>query len=195
MFMKPILIAVLSFLCSKLIFAQQYTINGNATQTDCHSYVLTFQSPTQSGSVWNNNKIDLTQSFTFSFDIYLGNPEIAPTDGADGMAFVMQPISTSIGGNGSGLGFGGISPSVGITLDTYQNSSPDSDPFFDHIAIQKNGDLDHLSVNNVAGPVSIINNINNAEDGAWHTLKIIWNVTTKTLEAYIDGSLRVSLSE
>src|SRR5262249_32967006 len=80
-------------------------------------------------------------------------------------------------------------------LDTYQNSSPDSDPFFDHIAIQKNGDLDHLSANNLAGPVQIVNGNDNAEDGNWHTLKINWNTTTKTLDAYIDGILRVSRTE
>ncbi|CAN5826861.1 hypothetical protein BH11BAC4_BH11BAC4_15420 [soil metagenome] len=193
--MKLILTAVLSCVFGNLILAQQYTINGNATQTDCHSYVLTFPSPTQSGSVWNNNKIDLSQSFTFTFDVYLGDPETFSNDGADGIAFVLQPISTSIGGNGSGLGFGGINPSIGITMDTYQNSSPDNDPFYDHIAIQKNGDLNHVSANNLAGPVTIINGNNNAEDGLWHTLKIAWNVTSKTLDVYIDGSLRVSRTE
>ncbi len=190
--MKPLLTVLLGILCYNTIIAQQYTVNGNATQDDCHTYTITQNFATQSGSVWNNYKIDLSQSFTFTFDIYLGTTD---DNGADGIAFVLQPISTSIGGNGSGLGFGGISPSVGVTLDTYQNSIPDGDPFYDHIAIQKNGDLIHTSANNVAGPVTIINGNDNAEDGAWHALKIVWNATTKTLDAYIDGSLRVSRTE
>ena len=190
--MKRILLIVFSLLSINLVFAQQYTVNGNATQDDCHTYTLTPAIATQSGSVWNNYKIDLSQSFTFTFDVFLGNTD---ANGADGIAFVLQPISTSIGGNGSGLGFGGISPSIGVTLDTYQNSSPDNDPFYDHIAIQKNGDLVHTSVNNLAGPVTIINGNNNAEDGIWHSLKIVWNAVSKTLDAYIDGTLRVSRTE
>ena len=54
------------------------------------------------------------------------------------MVFVLQPISTSVGSTGGGLGFHGIVPSVGVTLDTYQNTN-DNDPAFDHIAIQLNG--------------------------------------------------------
>lgn len=190
--MRPILLAFISVFFFFVSPAQQYTVNGNASQDDCHTYTLTQAFATQSGSVWNNYKIDLSQSFTFSFEVFLG---FTDDNGADGIAFVLQPISTSIGGNGSGLGFGGINPSIGVTLDTYQNSSPDSDPFYDHIAIQRNGDLDHLSANNLAGPVTIINGNNNAEDGQWHTLKIAWNAATKTLDAYVDGSLRVSRTE
>ncbi|MFT3912416.1 MAG: gliding motility-associated C-terminal domain-containing protein [Ferruginibacter sp.] len=171
---------------------QTYTTNGNASQDDCHTYTLTNPQSTQSGSVWNNIKIDLTNSFTFLFDVYLGTIDAT---GADGMAFVLQPISTSIGVTGSGLGFGGVSPSIGVTLDTYQNSMPDSDPVYDHIAIQRNGVLDHLSTNNLAGPVQIINGVDNAEDGQWHKLKIVWDATTHTLEAWIDGSLRVTHTE
>ncbi|MEO6670192.1 MAG: gliding motility-associated C-terminal domain-containing protein [Ferruginibacter sp.] len=171
---------------------QQYTVNGNASQDDCHTYTITNPQSTQSGSVWNNNQIDLSQSFTFLFDVFLGSID---DFGADGMAFVLQPISTSIGGTGNGLGFGGVSPSIGVTLDTYQNSMPDSDPISDHIAIQRNGDLDHLTANNLAGPVQIVNGADNAEDGQWHALKIVWNATTHTMEAYIDDVLRVTHTE
>ena len=46
----------------------QYTVNGNAQQVSCNQYRLTQESFTLSGSVWNNIKIDLTQSFDFKFD-------------------------------------------------------------------------------------------------------------------------------
>jgi gliding motility-associated-like protein len=172
--------------------AQQYTVNGSASQDDCHTYTLTKNLNTQSGSVWNNFKIDLTQSFDFTFDVYLGQLE-TNVEGADGITFVLQPVSTSIGSSGGGLGFQNIAPSIGVTLDTYQNSSPDNDPSYDHIAIQRNGDLNHSSSNNLAGFVPISATSNNVEDGNWHTLKVIWNATTKTLEAYFDGVLRVSV--
>lgn len=188
--MKPILTAACFFLCLNSIFSQQYTVNGNASQTNCHCYILTPPFATQSGSVWNNFKIDLSNSFTFVFSVHLGAVD---GQGADGIAFVLQPISTSIGGNGSGLGFGGINPSIGVTLDTYQNSSPDNDPFYDHIAIQRNGILDHLSTNNLAGPIQASATSDNIEDMADHELKISWNAVTKTLAVSFDGVPRVSV--
>ena len=118
----------------------QYTLNGNATQDNCHCYTLTQNVNTQQGSVWNNTKIDLSQSFDFTFQVFLGCSDFF---GADGIAFVLQPISTSVGTSGGGMGYEGITPSVAVTLDTYQNSSPDNDPFYDHVAIQLNGNINH----------------------------------------------------
>ncbi|MDB5201629.1 MAG: hypothetical protein JWQ27_1038 [Ferruginibacter sp.] len=167
----------------------QYTTNGSATRDNCHCYTLTPNSGTNSGSVWNNNKIDLSQSFHFTFDVFFGCTD---ANGADGIAFVLQPISTSVGGSGNGMGFGNISPAVGVTLDTYQNSSPDNDPSYDHVAIQLNGDVNHASPNTLTPltPISATNN--NVEDCAWHVLRIDWDAPTKTLSVQFDGQNRIS---
>ena len=170
----------------KLPYAQ-YTLNGSATQDACNEYTLTAAVNWQGGSVWNNNKINITQSFDFNFDIFLGNND----GGADGIAFVLQPISTSVGSGGGGMGYEGITPAVGVTIDTYQNGI-NNDPVFDHIAFQLNGDINHNTANNIAGPVTVINGNDNIEDGNWHSLHIIWNAVTKTLTAYVDGSLRLT---
>ncbi|GAB2836264.1 lectin-like domain-containing protein [Ferruginibacter profundus] len=175
------------FLAPHLI--AQYTVNGSSSQDACNVYTLTPAASGKSGSVWNNNKINLNQPIDFIFDIFLGSGD---SPGADGIAFVLQPISTSVGSQGSGLGYQGITPAVGVTIDTYQNSSPDNDPFYDHIAIQLNGDLNHSNANNIAGPVTAISGNNNIEDGQWHSLRILWNPVTTTFSAYIDGTLRVS---
>lgn len=188
--MKRILSLIVLIQCSQSLLAQ-YTVNGNASRDACNLYTLTQNAGGQSGSVWNNTKIDLTQSFDFNFDVFLGALETT-VEGADGIAFVLQPISTSVGGTGSGLGYGGISPAVGVTLDTYQNSSPDNDPAYDHIAFQLNGDLNHATANNIAGPVTAINGNNNIEDGNWHSLRIVWDAITKTFTTYVDGSLRLT---
>lgn len=174
--MRNLVISFLLSLCCAFNLTAQYTVNGNAQQVNCRCYTLTSAAATQSGSVWNNNRIDLSNSFDFVFDVYLGNMN---SPGADGMAFVMQPISSSVGSSGSGLGFQGIVPSIGITLDTYQNSSSDNDPSYDHIAIQRNGDLNHSSANNLAGPVQASATNVNIEDGANHTLRISWDAVTK----------------
>src|SRR5215467_4707777 len=102
---------------SKLSTAQ-YILNGSATQNGCNCYTLTNEIRNESGSVWNSSKIDLTNSFDFYFNVYLG---CIDSTGADGIAFILQPISTSIGAIGEGLGFEGVSPSLGISLDTWQN--------------------------------------------------------------------------
>lgn len=187
--MKIFLPFIIVLTISQALFAQ-YTVNGNAAQLACNEYRLTNAINTQTGSVWNNNKINLNQSFDFKFDVFLGNAQINNT-GADGIAFVLQPISTSVGTSGSGLGYQGITPAVGVTIDTYQNGA-DNDPSYDHIAIQLNGDLNHNTANNIAGPVTAINGANDIEDGAWHALQITWDAATKTFTAYMDGSLRVS---
>ena len=184
--MKQILSTILFLLFCQALLAQ-YTLNVNATQYACNAYSLTQTAGNQSGSVWNNNKIDLTQSFDFNFDVFLGSNDA----GADGIVFVLQPISTSVGSTGGGLGYDGITPAVGVTIDTWQNGN-DNDPAFDHIAIQLNGNLNHNVANNIAGPVTAINGNDNIEDGIWHSLRIQWDAPTRTLSAYIDGSLRVS---
>src|SRR6185437_13581411 len=77
-----------------------YIINGNAVQNNCNCYTLTPDMLTQAGSVWNKNKIDLTQSFDYIFNVFLGCKD---ADGADGIVFILQPIGTSIGSSGQGL--------------------------------------------------------------------------------------------
>ncbi|MFT3979991.1 MAG: PKD domain-containing protein [Ferruginibacter sp.] len=187
--MKPILATVFFFLTFFYSPAQQYTVNGNALLESCNCYRLTANIGNQSGSVWNNNRIDLNNSFDYNFDVYLGSND----GGADGIAFVLQPISTSVGSLGGGMGLSGISPSIGITLDTYQNSSPDNDPYYDHIAVQRNGDLNHATANNLAGPLQASSTSDNIEDGVTHKLRVVWDAPTKTLTAYFDGVLRLTL--
>jgi gliding motility-associated-like protein len=170
----------------------QYTVNGNAAQISCNEYRLTQAVNTQSGSVWNNIKIDLNQSFDFNFDVILSAAGFLNDGGADGIAFVLQPISTSVGTSGGGLGYEGVNPAVGVTIDTYQNPN-NNDPTYDHIAIQLNGDIGHSSANNIAGPVTALSGNDNIEDGVWHSLHIQWDATTKTFSASVDGVLRVSV--
>jgi PKD repeat protein len=185
--MRLLVFVPLFFLGSQVM--GQYTINGNASIINCHCYTLTPNANNQSGSVWNNFKIDLSQSFDFNFDISLGCND---GTGADGIVFVLQPISTSVGGSGGGMGFSGISPSIGITIDTWENTDV-ADPAFDHISIQLNGNLDHSNAaSNIAGPVTALGNSDNIEDCQRHTFRIKWDATTKELVAYVDGIQRVS---
>lgn len=175
------------FLCSFFPVAAQYAVNGSANQISCNCYRLTPDANNQSGSVWNLNQIDLSNPFDYYFDVFLGCSDA----GADGLAFVLQPISTTVGGGGGGLGYAGISPSIAVEIDTYQNSGA-SDPGVDHISIMRNGDVNHGSGNNLAGPVQASSSSGNVEDCTYHVLRVTWNPGTNTLTAYFDGVMRVS---
>jgi gliding motility-associated-like protein len=105
--------------------------------------------------------------------------------------FGLQPLNTSIGGTGEGIGFQGVQPSIGIEFDTWQNNNL-SDPAYDHIAIIKNGNLNHTSVHNLAGPVPAMVSGSNIEDCQRHKLRVNWDAPKQVLEIWFDCSLRLS---
>jgi len=179
---KTALLIILTLCCS--FSYGQYILNGSAQKNSCNCYTLTQPAQFQSGSVWNSNKINLNNAFDFWFNVFLGCND----NGADGIVFILQPISTSVGSSGEGMGFGGVLPSIGIALDTYSNPNQ-NDPIYDHISIQANGITNHA--NDLAGPVPISTTSNNVEDCQWHKLRITWDPTTKWLRTYFDGILRV----
>ena len=164
----------------------QYILNGNAVKETCNCYLLTNPQMWQGGSVWQQTKINLNEPFDFKFNVYLGTLD---EDGADGIVFMLQPLSTSLGAQGGGMGFDGVIPSIGIALDTWQNTE-NNDPVEDHISIQANGIVSHG--NDLAAPVPASSSSNNIEDGKWHVLQIEWDPSTKTLSTYFDGVFRLS---
>jgi gliding motility-associated-like protein len=183
---------ITGLLCLQVIvYAQQtpYILNGTATQRTCNCYVLTEDVQNSSGTVWNKNKIDLSNSFDYYFDVNLGCKDVT---GADGIAFVLQTQGTNLGSTGQGVGFKGISPSLGVIIDTWQNDD-ENDPAYDHLAIQSNGVTDHKSTNNLAGPVTALADNDNIEDCNWHIFRIKWDATAKQLDVSMDGISRLSL--
>ncbi|SHM59775.1 PKD domain-containing protein [Chitinophaga sp. CF418] len=191
----PLLTGLLWLLLSNLsLFAQlqtPYILNGAATQRTCNCYVLTEDVTNTSGTVWNKNKISLNNSFDYYFDVNLGCKDDA---GADGIGFILQTQGTNIGTTGQGMGFQNITPSLGVLIDTWENLS-DGDPNYDHVSIQVNGDISHVSSNNLAGPVTALDGNGNIEDCNWHIFRIKWDAVTKLLEVSIDGVLRVSVQK
>ena len=166
----------------------QFQINGSARRLDSICYELTQDVMFVAGSIWNVNQINLNESFEAIMDIFLGCTD---ADGADGVVFGFQPVSTSIGEAGEGLGFQFVRPSIGIEFDTWQNFNL-SDPAYDHIAIIRNGDVDHGSNNTLAGPVQALENDPNIEDCQYHNVRVVWDAQTHRLEVYLDCSLRLS---
>jgi gliding motility-associated-like protein len=184
------LIVTLPYQLTQAQVSNPYFLNGMASQDNCNCYTLTQDGFNLSGAVWNIYKIDLNEPFDFKFSVFLGSND---QQGADGIVFVLQPISTNIGSVGGGLGFSGVTPSIGVTIDTWQNAN-NEDPVYDHISIQKNGDLNHSGTNNLAGPVTALQGKDNIEDGQWHLLRIEWNPASKVMRTSMDGVERLSAS-
>lgn len=166
----------------------QYAINGDAIQLGDDCFQLTPALNFHSGSVWSLQTINLQEDFTLDIEMFLG---CLDGNGADGIYVAFQPVSTSLGSAGGGLGFEGIVPALGVEFDTWQNNDL-IDPTYDHIAIMRDGILNHQTVNNLVGPVPISATTTNVEDCQFHDVKITWNASTQTLEAYYDCDLRVS---
>lgn len=185
--LKFIFIFIASVFFINPVFSQ-YILNGNATTESCNCYVLTQPAEFQGGSVWQKTKIDLRSPFDFSFNVYLGSLD---DNGADGMVFMLQPLSTSLGSAGNGMGFAGVKPSVGVLIDTWRNTE-DNDPAYDHISIQANGVIGHGTDLSGPVPIPVLANGGNIEDGKWHVLGIKWDPATFTLLTWVDGDERVS---
>ena len=187
--MKNTLLFFLLFGAMPLANAQ-FHLNGTARQTSERCYELTPAQNTKVGSIWDTTKIDLSKSFDANLELSFGCKD---ADGADGIVFGFQPISTSIGSTGEGMGFGGVTPSIGIEMDTYQNTNR-NDPAYDHIAIIKNGDVTHGTANTLAGPISVGTN-GNIEDCNQHSVRVKWDATLKKLQVWFDCELKLSYAD
>jgi hypothetical protein len=125
------------------------TLNGSAATTttaDGTVLRLTPASGGQSGSAFSSATINASNFSTF-FSFRITDPggtifDCNSEPGADGIVFVAQAVSSSIGGSGLGIGYSGISPSVGVELDTWCNAS-NNDPSSNHLGIDLNGVVNH----------------------------------------------------
>ena len=181
------LVVLMAISCSASF--SQYTINGSCTQNSCHCFTLTQPIFTQAGSFWAASQIDLNNSFDFRFNVYLG---CLDANGADGIVFVLRPIGTNtIGVTGGSLGYQGITPSLGVEIDTWQNIGAGyNDPVFDHIAIMKNGNNDHTSSNALSSYAQASSTNANIEDCQWHDFRVSWDPAVQLMSVYFDNSLR-----
>jgi gliding motility-associated-like protein len=186
--MRLTLFSIIFILNSFLTFGQ-FVTNGSAFATGSNCFTLTPAFNTQLGSVWSSSAIDLTQSFDFNFTMSFG----ANDGGADGNCFILQPAGTNVLGiGGGGMGFEGIPIGFAVEFDSYQNSSPNSDPWYDHLAFLKNGVVNHTSANNIAGPVQANATNPNIEDNLSHQVRMVWDAPTMTFSCYFDCNLRLS---
>ncbi len=168
----------------------QIQVNADAIQLDDFCFQLTDEVPNQASTIWNVNKINLFQPFDTTVQVMLGCND----SGGDGIVFAFQPIGISAGNYFLGqLGIENLNPTLMVEIDTYQNHE-NGDPVFDHIAILKNGKLDHNSPENLAGPVQASASNSDIEDCLFHDFRILWLPSFKRIEVFWDCEFRTSFT-
>lgn len=188
--MRKLYFSTLLLFLSYLSFAQNYTILGNATPLGgCNCFRLTPDANDQGGAIFQNNTINLNNSFDFSFNVMLGCNN--GNDAADGIVFVLTNNPNGLGAAGGGLGYaGGNQPySLGVEFDTYQNGDV-GDPSYDHIGIESGGNVTH----NVAGAVAALTNQGNIDNCQQYAVRIVWDVNQNRFRVYFNGVLRQDIS-
>jgi len=120
----------------------------------------------QAGSVFSQTQLN-SRTFSSYFQFRISDPGGSVFDcntkaGADGIVFVVQPISSDIGGSGAGIGYSGIDRSVGVEFDTWCNGG-NHDPDSNHLAIDTNGSVVHES------PEDVVSITPDFDDGS------VWN--------------------
>jgi len=157
-----LLISIIAFSGDAFSIVVQYSdfsstaglsLNGSAasaTTSDGEVLRITPAIGNQSGSFFSSSTINVSDFSTFfkfritepGGSLFDGNTQV----GADGIVFVVQSVSSDIGGMGQGIGYSGITPSVGVEFDTWHNSY-NNDPDSNHVGIDINGNVDHGTTN------------------------------------------------
>ena len=190
---KILIFSLLLCICNFQISAQlNDSIIGDAENLGGNCFLITPEARSQKGGIWYDNPIDFSNDFTIYYQNNFGDRD---GTGADGMALVFkttpEPVIGELGGQ---LGYGGINNSLIVEFDTYRNSVY-GDPFYDHLAITKNGNSTHNSTDNLAGPVQASSSSANIEDGIFHDVKVQWDATAQVFSVFFDCELRLTLTE
>lgn len=123
-----------------------FQLNGEAA-LNVNRLRLTPASGGVFGTAWWKNKVTLVDNRSFSayFTFEISN---SGGGGADGIVFAIQTQSSGAGTAGGGIGYEGITPSVGIEFDTWNNGAP-TDPNANHIGVNTNGSVTSLQTADV----------------------------------------------
>jgi hypothetical protein len=149
--------------------------DSETTTGDDIEHIVTRDAEDQHGAVWTQDKFSFNETFKISADVYLGTKD----DGADGMALVFQVKGNDTVSTGSGIGYQGVTPSIAIEFDTYQNRDELNDPAQDHVAVRTNGSPIHTASDYVE--------VGNLEDGKYHPMTFEWNAAKQTFNLTLDG--------
>ena len=96
----------------------------------------------QSGSAFLTSPFSLAADASFSsyFEFQYTDQE---NGGADGIVFTVQTVANTAGGGGGGIGYEGLTPSVGVEFDNWNNGAGDGNNG-NHAGIDINGSMNSV---------------------------------------------------
>jgi hypothetical protein len=153
-------------------------LNGDAQSVN-GGLRLTSSTSFAAGSVFSTDRASLASNASFStfFTFRMSNTAgLSDEDGqgADGIVFVIQTVSNTVGTSGGGIGYSGLTKSLGVELDTWNNGGGLGDPNGNHVSFDFNGTFSPASQ-----AVSVPSRMNNSDLwSAW----IDYNGSTQGLE-------------
>ncbi|MEO1090539.1 MAG: galactose oxidase-like domain-containing protein [Pseudomonadota bacterium] len=148
------------------------TSSGDASELPDGSFQLTPDANQRAGTVMLNAPQNMSQSFTFTFDLFFGTKG----DGADGITFVLHADPSSNDAVGARAG-AGIANGFGIDFDTFDNRAAQGDIAADH--------TNFLATDGSFASTPFA--LPDLEDGAWHSVAVVWDAPTQTMAYSIDG--------
>ena len=147
---RPARADVIPLTSLNLVGTSQIISGGTLRLTDTTDPNLAGPSP--AGAAWTNTTYNVVNPFSVDFHFQMSDPCLDPLpacvndhgNGGDGIAFLIQndPLGkNAIGVGAGGMGFLGITNSVAVMLDTYQNSDPNyyGDPSNNYISVNTRG--------------------------------------------------------
>jgi uncharacterized repeat protein (TIGR01451 family) len=135
------------------------------------------------GQAWFSSRMPVAAGFTTDFGFQFTDQAAG---GADGITFAIQNASsTAVAASGGSLGYDGISNSLVVELDTFDNGGGFGDPNGNHVAVHSRG-----TAANGPGPAgdSLLGAAELTpvlEDGAVHRARIVYD-PAGTLTIYVD---------
>ncbi len=137
-----------------------------------HNVLRLTNNTSQAGSAFSTTAISLDQnaSFSTSFQFHFTDQQ---NGGADGIVFVVQTVSNTAGGSGGGIGYAGLTNSVGIEFDNWNNGGGDGHSD-NHVGINLGGSVSSVALNTSPGFT--------LDSGDLITAWVDYDGTTDTLE-------------
>ena len=166
----------------------QFHTNSNAKELPNNCFELTQEALDKKGTVWTLGTIDFNQPFDTIVWIMPGEVD----EGGEGMVFAFHTGIISLGSYDGHMAYEELPSILGIEIDTRSNSEH-GDPAYDHMALTKNGAVNHESSDNLVGPVALSPTRENVEDGNFHSLRIRWR-PPNSFAVYWDCNLLISYS-
>ncbi|MBM2816493.1 MAG: Por secretion system C-terminal sorting protein [Ignavibacteria bacterium] len=145
-------------------------------------------------AMWYGNLVNAGKGFETVFSFRMSQGFNATDDGsspgAEGIAFVIQNSSlTALGFPAGNMGFAGISNSVAIEFDTYNNKTDMNDPDGNHVAVFCNGTNGNYAFHNSQFCLGTSSNIPQMRaDNTLYYAKIDYNMEPGKLRVWLDNT-------